>query len=176
MTKRAKKVIHSGITSEQMETAFAEYAAADARLAKINATMDEQFTRIREKYADDVTRLTEAKDKNFEIIQAFALENRDSLFAKKKSMDGSHGTFGFRTGTPKLKTLRGFTWAAALNVIKVILPAYVRVSEEPAKDKLLADRELPEVASNLEKCGIAVVQDETFFIELKKEEVNPVSA
>lgn len=170
MVKRTKKVIHSGITPEQMETAFAEYAAADARLAKINATMDEQFTRIREKYADAVARLTDAKDKNFEIVQAFAVENRDELFAKKKSMEGAHGTFGFRTGTPKLKTLRGFTWASALNLIKAFLPGYVRTSEEPAKDKLLADRELPEVAGNLKKCGIEVVQDETFFIELKKEE------
>lgn len=170
MAKRVKKVIHSGITTEQMEAAFAEYAAADAKLAKINATMDVQFTNIREKYADDLARLGETKDKNFEIIQAFALENREDLFAKKKSMDGSHGTFGFRTGTPKLKTLRGFTWAAALNLIKVILPDYVRMSEEPAKDKLLADRELPAVAGNLEKCGIEVVQDETFFIDLKKEE------
>ncbi len=174
MAKRTKKVIHSGITSEQMETAFAEYAAADARLAKINATMDEQITRIREKYSDDVTRLTETKDKNFEVIQAFALENREDLFAKKKSMDSAHGTFGFRTGTPKLKTLRGFTWASALNLIKAFLPDYVRKAEEPAKDKLLADRELPDVAGNLEKCGIEVVQDETFFIELKKEEKEAV--
>ena len=171
MAKRTKKIIHSGITSEQMEAAFAEYAAADAKLAKINAGMDEQFTRIREKYADDVSRLTETKDKNFEIVQAFAQENREELFAKKKSMDGAHGTFGFRTGTPKLKTLRGFTWASALNLIKAFLPTYVRTIDEPAKDKLLADRELPEVFGNMKKCGIEVVQDETFFIELKKEEV-----
>ena len=174
MAKRTKKVIHSGITSEQMETAFSEYAAADARLAKINATMDEQFTRIREKYADDVSRLTETKDKNFEVVQAFAMENREELFAKKKSMDGAHGTFGFRTGTPKLKTLRGFTWASALNLIKAFLPDYVRISEEPAKDKLLADRELPVVAGKLADCGIEVVQDETFYIELKKEEASPI--
>lgn len=170
MAKRVKKVIHSGITSEQMETAFAEYAAADARLAKINATMDEQITRIREKYADDVARLSETKDKNFEIVQAFAIENRDALFAKKKSMDGAHGTFGFRTGTPKLKTLKGFTWGAVTNLLKEFLPAYVRTSEEPAKDKLLADREVPKTAEMFAKCGISIVQDETFFIELKKEE------
>lgn len=170
MAKREKKIVHTGVTSEQMETAFAEYAAVDARLAKINATMDEQITRIREKYADEVSRLSETKDKNFEIVQAFAMENRDELFSKKKSMDGAHGTFGFRTGTPKLKTRKGFTWAAALNLLKEFLPAYVRTSEEPAKDKLLADREQSEIAENLEKCGIEVVQDETFFIELKKEE------
>lgn len=170
MAKRTKKVIHAGITSEQMEMAFSEYAAADARLAKINAEMDVQITRIRDKRAEEIAKLTETRDKSFEVVQAFALENREDLFAKKKSMDGAHGTFGFRTGTPKLKTLRGFTWASALNLIKAFLPDYVRVSEEPAKDKLLADRDLPEVSAEFEKCGISVVQDETFFIELKKEE------
>lgn len=170
MAKREKKVILNGVTSEQMETAMAEYASADARLEKINAGMDEQFTRIREKNADEISALTTKKEKAFEVVQAFALENREELFAKKKSMDGAHGTFGFRTGTPKLKTLKGYTWAAALNLIKEFLPAYVRTKEEPEKDKLLADRNVADVAENLERCGIEVVQDETFFIELKKEE------
>lgn len=171
MAKREKKVIYSGITSETMEAALAEYAAADAKLAKINATMDEQFTRIREKYSEEIQKLTETKDNAFEVVQAFAVENKADLFAKKKSMESAHGTFGFRTGTPKLKTLKGFTWGAALNLLKEFLPGYVRVSEEPAKDKLLADREIPEVSGNMKKCGIEVVQDEVFFIELKKEEI-----
>ena len=170
MAKREKKVIYSGITSETMEAAMAEYAAADAKLAKINATMDEQFTRIREKYSDEIQKLTEIKDNAFEVVQAFAVENKAELFAKKKSMESAHGIFGFRTGTPKLKTLKGFTWGAALNLLKEFLPGYVRVIEEPAKDKLLADREMPEVQKNMGKCGIEVVQDEVFFIELKKEE------
>lgn len=169
MAKREKKVIYSGITYEQMEAALADYAASDAKLTKINATMDEQFTRIREKYSEEIQELTEAKDNAFEVVQAFATENKTELFTKKKSMESAHGTIGFRTGTPKLKTLKGFTWSAVLNLLKEFLPGYVRVREEPAKDKLLADRELPEVAGSMQKCGIEVVQDEVFFIELKKE-------
>lgn len=38
-----------------------------------------------------------------------------------------------------------------------------------AKDKLLADREIPEVAELFGDVGIAVIQEESFFIELKKE-------
>ena len=74
---REKKVIHTGVSSEQMETAFAEYATADAKLAKINATIDVQMTAIREKYADDIAKLTETKDKAFDVMQAFAIENKD---------------------------------------------------------------------------------------------------
>jgi phage host-nuclease inhibitor protein Gam len=166
---REKKVVHTGVTSEQMETAFAEYATADAKLAKINATIDVQMTAIREKYADEMAKLQEKKDKSFDVMQAYAVENKDELFAKKKSMESVHGTIGFRTGTPKLKTLKGFTWASVTNLLKEFLPTYVRVTEEPAKDKLLADRECVEVAELFPKVGIAVTQDETFYVEPKKE-------
>jgi phage host-nuclease inhibitor protein Gam len=85
-------------------------------------------------------------------------------------MEMVHGVIGFRTGTPKLKTLKGFTWGAVTNLLKEFLPSYVRVSEEPAKDRLLADREVPETASLFPKVGIFVDQDETFYVEPKKEE------
>jgi phage host-nuclease inhibitor protein Gam len=166
---REKKVIRTGVTRDEMETAFAEYAKADAKLQKVNATIDLETTKIREKHAGEVSDLEATKEKNFDIVQAYSLENRQDLFAKKRSIEGTHGTFGFRTGTPKLKTLKGFTWGAVTNMLKEFLPAYVRTTEEPAKDKLLADRDDPEVAEQFGKVGIAVTQDEAFFIELKKE-------
>lgn len=166
---REKKVVHTGVTSEAMEAAFSEFAIADAKLQKINATIDVQLTAIREKYADDIAKLTEKKDKAFDVLQAYAVENKDELFSRKKSMDSVHGTIGFRTGTPKLKTLKGFTWPSVTNLLKEFLPTYVRITEEPAKDKLLADREIDEIAALFPKVGITVAQDETFYVEPKKE-------
>jgi len=165
---REKKVVHTGVSTEQMESAFGEYAIADAKLAKIEATINVQMTQIREKYADEIARQNEVKERSFDVLQAFALANKD-LFAKKKSMESVHGTIGFRTGTPKLKTLKGFTWGAVTNLLKEFLPGHVRTIEEPAKDKLLADRDVEDVASLFGKVGIAVVQDEAFFVEPKKE-------
>lgn len=167
---REKKTVYSGITSEQMEQAFADYAKADARQQKITAEMDVAMTKIREKYQDELTKLGEVKEKSFDILQAYALENRDELFSKRKSLETTHGTIGFRTGTPKLKTLKGFTWASVVNMLKEFLPGYVRTSEEANKEKLLADREEKEVSALFPKVGIAVVQDETFYVEPKKEE------
>ena len=167
---REKKVVHTGVSSETMENAFSEYAVADAKLQKINSTMDVEMTRIREKYADDIAKLSEAKDKAFDVLQAFAVENKEDLFARKKSMDSVHGTIGFRTGTPKLKTLKGFTWNAVTKLLSEFLPEYVRVTEEPAKDKLLADRDVEDMAKLYSKVGIAVTQEESFYVELKKEE------
>ena len=166
---REKKVVHTGVTSEAMEAAFSDYAIADAKLQKINANIDMQMTQIREKYADEIGKLTEKKDKAFDILQAFGIENKSELFSKKKSMDSVHGTIGFRMGTPKLKTLKGYTWNAVTNLMKEFLPGYIRTTEEPAKDKLLADRDLKEVAEMLPRIGVTVAQDETFYVEPKKE-------
>lgn len=182
---REKKTVYSGITSEQMEQAFADYAKADARQQKITAEMDIQMAKIREKWQDELTKLAETKDNAFDILQAYALENREELFSKRKSLETTHGTLGFRTGTPKLKTLKGFTWASALELVKTFLPSYLRQTEEIAKDRLLADRDLEAVSITddgltkhdvamsqaMAKCGIQVVQDETFFVEPKGEEV-----
>ena len=154
-----------------MEQAFADYAKADARQQKITAEMDVAMTKIREKWQDELAKLAEAKDNAFDIMQAYAMENREALFSKRKSLETTHGTLGFRTGTPKLKTLKGFTWASVLNLLKEFLPGYVRTIEEPAKDKLLADRDDEETAALFPKVGIAVVQDETFYVEPKKEDM-----
>jgi phage host-nuclease inhibitor protein Gam len=166
---REKKVIHSGITDSEMENAFLEYAKADAMLQKVQAKIEIEMVAIREKFASKITDLTAIKERNFDILQTFALENQGELFCKKKSMETVHGTMGFRTGTPKLKTLKGFTWGAVLNLLKEFLPNYVRISEEPAKDKLLADRDCEEVNKLFQKVGITVVQDESFYVEPKKE-------
>ena len=86
---------------------LADYAKADARQQKITAEMDIQMAKIREKWQDELQKLTETKDNAFDVLQAYAMENRDELFSKRKSLETTHGTLGFRTGTPKLKTLKG---------------------------------------------------------------------
>ena len=158
MAKRAKKIIVSGITREQMEEAFGRYATADAEVQSINAAMDKEFVAIRERNAEP-----------FEVMQVFATEQREVLFSKRRSMETTHGVIGFRTGNPQLKPRRGFTWAAALELVREFLPSYIRTEEAIAKDKLLADRENEEVALLMEKCGIIVGQAETFYVEPKKE-------
>ena len=175
-TKRVKKTVVTGITREAAEQAFADYASADAKVQGITAKMDGEMTRIREKYADQLAELGAAKEKNFEIIQTYAMENKDVLFGKKKSAESAHGIFGFRTGTPKLKNLKGFTWAAVTNLCKELLPGYIRTTEELAKDKLLADRDVQEVAEFFPKIGVQVVQEETFYIEPKKENEQPAAS
>ncbi|TGX83000.1 hypothetical protein E5358_04895 [Palleniella muris] len=176
MAKRAKKVLVTGVSREMAEDAFASYAKADAQSSKITADIELQCARIREKYAGRLAELEEEKAVAFDTLQAFATENQSELFAKRKSLDMTHGVIGFRTGTPKLKTLKGFTWASALQLVRKFLPDYVRQTEEIAKDKLLADKNyvfgegIATMAERMAECGIQVVQDESFYVEPKKED------
>lgn len=173
MSKARKvKTLLSNISKHEAEEAFAEYAKADARAQQINAKIDVETTKLREKYQNELSDLSTLKDQAFEKLQKYAEDNRVD-FGNKKSMDFTHGVLGFRTGTPKLKTLKGFTWNSVTNLLKEFLPTYVRTSEEPAKDRLLSDREAPEVAALFPKVGIMVDQDETFFVEPKKEDLVP---
>lgn len=168
MARVSKKVV-ANITRDQFEESLSGYAVADAKEKSIMSKMDEAITQIREKYADDISALKEQKEKHYEIAYTFCNENGD-LFTKKKSMETVHGTVGFRTGTPKLKTMKGFTWSSVLLLLKKTLPNYIRIKEEPNKEALLADREKPEIKAVMADVGVEVDQDETFFIELKKEE------
>lgn len=167
---REKKVVVTGVTRDQMEEAFGRYAVANAKINGINAKMDEEFTKIREKNADTLADLEGQKKEAFEVMQVFATENREALFTKRRSMETTHGILGFRTGTPKLKTRRGFTWAAVLELLKEFNPGYVRTTEEPAKDKLLADRDEEGMPELMQKVGVVVDQDETFYVEPKTED------
>lgn len=185
MATRQKKTVISGVTREAADNAFAAFAKADASINKINADIELQCAKIREKRQAELTQLTAERDQAFDTLQTFATENQAELFSKKKSLDMAHGTIGFRTGTPKLKTLKGFTWASALELVKTFLPSsYIRKTEEVAKDKLLADRDMEDVnvtadgmvlqpmsmKDAMAKCGIQVVQEETFYVEPKKED------
>jgi phage host-nuclease inhibitor protein Gam len=167
---REKKQIIAGVTREQMEEAFARFAVADARIRRINATIDIEVARIREKNADNLAGYQNEKDVAFDVMMSYATENRAELFARRKSIETAHGTLGFRTGTPKLKTRKGFTWAAVLELLRDKGRDYVRITEEVAKDRLLSDRDQPEVAELLPSVGLVVDQDEAFYVEPKQEE------
>lgn len=167
--ERKKAYAFKIITIDEASRIMGEYATASARTAEINAKIDQEFIRIRKGFESELSSLSETMEANFGQLQYYA-ENNPALFDKKKSYELAHGMLGFRTGTPKLKTLKGFTWASITELLKVHLPAFVRTVDEPAKDKLLAERENQEVTKNFDKVGIYVDQDETFYVEIKKED------
>lgn len=201
MTKQriTKKVVQD-VTREHAVEAFAALAVASASNKKINADMELKFAEIREKNQARLEENATVIEESTEILKAF-LEQHPEVLGKKRSVELTHGTIGYRLGQPALKTKKGFTWEACTNLIKELLKTkngqqYYRTTEVIDKEKLLADRELPitdvlEFAATdpvmqkpeserprfseyFEKWGFNVKQDETFYVEPKVEE--PVTA
>jgi phage host-nuclease inhibitor protein Gam len=102
-----------------------------------------------------------------DAAETWAGENA-AEFAGKKSIVMVHGTVGYRTGKPRLKTLRGWTWDRVLGVLETAFPEYVRVKKTVDKERLLADQDKlgPD---RMRRVGCTTVQDETFFVEPHRE-------
>lgn len=145
-----------------------KYADFDARLKEINSAMDKEILEIRKKYAEPVTTLQQKKEEVFNQMQDFAVEHQDLLFSIKKSFKTKFGTFGFRAGKPRFSLDYGASWEKITDLLKSVLPHYVRIAYEPAKDKLMADFNLPEVQKFIPAMGLSLTQDESFYIDLKK--------
>jgi phage host-nuclease inhibitor protein Gam len=133
--------------------------------------LDEQYGPRLKQLDEDVTALAE-------LLRTFA-ENNPEEFGKRKSVEWVHGTFGFRTGTPKLVKKLKAAWNSAtfLERVKNALGSlYIRTVEEVNREQIIADRAtIP--ASSLTEAGLSVEQDEAFFAEPKLEEIeNRVAA
>ena len=165
-TRNAKK-LKTGITEAQYEQAMEKYAEAEMREAEINKAMEAEVNELMEKYEDELICVAQGKNAAFEIVRSYCSNNKEALFARRRSIGTVHAIAGFRLGTPRLKTAAG-NWNKLLELLKQKLPAYIRTSEEPAKDLLLADRHKEAVAPVLMELGVQVVQDELFYIESKK--------
>jgi phage host-nuclease inhibitor protein Gam len=190
MSKQRTKVSLPNLNREQAEAVFAEYATASAKINKINASLNLQMVKIREKYQDELAQLETIMEESTAKLQNFATLNREEYFAKKKSLEMSHGKIGFRTDPPSLAPMKGFTWESIKNLVKAFKPSYIRTKEEVDKESLLAERDnhiepvnendpigkLPEeerplISSLFSQMGIRVKQDDHFFVEPKTEEV-----
>jgi phage host-nuclease inhibitor protein Gam len=171
MSKRIKLPVQPRIDSvEKLEETLARVCVLTARQQGIEAEMSARITGIRQEYEVDIATTGGELAILHRDVQAYA-DAHPELFARAKSVEFVHATIGFRTGTPKLAKLRAFTWATVLELVREKLPAYLRVSEEVNKEKLLADREaLGE--DGLRAVGVAARQDETFFIKAKLETIN----
>lgn len=89
-TKRTKKTVISGVSREQYEQAFAEFAMADAKVQSLTAKMDQEMTKIREKYADQLAELNATKDSSFEVMQKHTQQKIRTRFSARKRVWNRH--------------------------------------------------------------------------------------
>ncbi|HXS36081.1 MAG TPA: host-nuclease inhibitor Gam family protein [Flavipsychrobacter sp.] len=168
MPKKADPKISGNITIVQFEEALSQYASSATKEAAILFRIETEMGRIKEKYNSELNHLQTKKNDSVEILAAYCKEQKDTLFNRRRSLLTVHGTVGFRLCTPKLKTLKGHSWTSVMQKVKEKIPAYIRTTEELAKDMLIADRMNEKIAPLLNEIGLQVVQDEAFYVELNK--------
>lgn len=143
----------------------------------VQILLDDAINKLREKYGPTIADYNKDITDKSERLRTWAELNPDEFPKGKKSIEMSHGTIGFRTGTPKLKTISRKTWDAVLQAIKAMgLRAWIRTEETVNKEQIIADARggaaLKLFADeHMRAIGVKVVQDETFFIEPKLEEL-----
>ena len=169
MAKKSKAVVEE-ITEAQLEQKLSEYATAHNELKRVEGELNHKITTLRDKYQNKVESLKEESDDLFTVIQFWVERNREQ-FEKKRSKELLHGKIGLRIGTPKLKTKKGFTWASVLVLVKSLSPNLIRVKEEIDKESIISKHKDEEFKAIISSIGVEVVQDESFFIELKEEDI-----
>lgn len=166
-----KKKIRIPGSREEMEHVVREACLASARLDEAVARMNEAIAKAKQPFEAEI----EALRSTYEEHEALALEwakAHPEEFATKKSVVFVHGVVGFRIGNPTLKTIKGVTWEAVLQMLRATLPAFIRRTEEVDKAGLLSARaEIGE--ENLKTLGLRVTQAETAYLDVDKATIQP---
>lgn len=159
-------------TRAEMERVVETIMTATLGLARLSSEMDARLAAIRNEYADPLSSAKSTLAINMDVAEDWAKAHPEEFPVGKKSIEMTHGVIGFRTGTPKLKLLSRETWEKVLDRLKKYQVDYTRTSITPDKEALIADREkLGEAV--LRDFGLKVVQDETFYVEPKRETSDP---
>lgn len=168
MPKRVKQTGPALQTRDEMEWVVGEICALTIKSDALVVQMDEYIQEVRERYQTDLTAIKEKLPPLMALAQDWA-EANPSAFGQNKSIEMTHGTVGFRTGMPTVKTLAGWTWAKVLVAVKSLrLVSYIRTYEEIDKDAIIADRKTI-LQETLRQMGLRIKQEESFFVDSKRE-------
>lgn len=171
MSKNRIKFVGPAIKSRaEMEALARKIAEAKIEQQSLTAAMDAAITAARETFEGRLGCLSEKIEGQMALAQSWA-EANPAEFGQAKSIDMVHAVIGFRTGTPKLKTLAGWTFDRVLQYLRDAgLMKFIRVKEEVDKERLIASREQL-LDGDYRAMGVRIVQEESFYVEPKLTEV-----
>lgn len=168
MATREKKKVLANISEAEYQEQLAAYAKSEAEMRKINADIDLQTQKLREKHQERLNTLQTTKEASFDVVMQYAEEN-PQLFEKKRSVETAFGVIGYRLGTPKLLNRQGYQLKAVIELIKEKFPKFLKTTEAVNKEAILADKDLTD--NDIKSIGMEKVQEDTFYIDLKTENV-----
>lgn len=157
----------TSLNREDAERIVARIAEIANTKRSLVAETDAAVLAARDRHAAQIDAIDAEIKTNTSLVQAWA-EANPSEFGNRKSLEFPAGKIGFRTGTPKLKTLAGWTFARVLEKLQS-LPwghAFVRVKSEVDKEAIIAQHSREGFATGeLREIGVRVDQDEAFYVE-----------
>jgi phage host-nuclease inhibitor protein Gam len=150
-------------TREELEGLVGQIADLINHERLLKVQMDDALLEIKSRYEAHFAGVKERLAVLLPQVEAWAEAHQDE-FGKQRSLTLLHGTIGWRTGNPTLKTIAGWTWDRVLEAVRTAAGNYIRSKEEVNKQAILADRVIlgPE---GLRALGVKVVQADDFFVE-----------
>lgn len=158
-------------TKAQAEAAMSKLNNIDMVLANWNLQEANEIAALREYHAK-----AQRKDgrPSFEAEKALLVKeleawaDQDSATWPKKTMETPFGCLGFRVGNPAVVLIKKMAknMKCALELLDEYSPQFVRDSPEIDKEAILAEARAKTLnEERLAKCGLAVKQDDEFWIE-----------
>jgi len=146
---------------DEANLALAEIGRLQLKLEAIDGKASEKIGKIKE---DAAKAGEDARKRIAELDSALALfaeYNKTDLFREKKTINLSYGNIGFRLST-KVSVKK-----TTLELLKKLFPQGLRIKEEIDKEELKTWDD-----SQLAQVDAAKVEQDTFFYEVNREEVN----
>lgn len=166
MTTRIKKVVPPSISSRtELETEAGLLAKDMVEQRRLQNELDRKIAALRTDAETRLGLLQAQIEQRFTRVQGYA-DQHPELFDGKKSADLVHAVIGYRIGNPYVDRLKGWTPRKVIEALRERLPAFIRTADAVDKEAVLAARAQLE-PKLLERCGLKIAQDETFFVEPK---------
>lgn len=171
MSKKRLKVVAPVLKSRaEAEEALGQIRALTIQRNTAQCAREEELKKLDELFKEEIDTANAEIEALAEQLRVWS-EANPGEFGTRRSVEWTHGTLGWRTGNPTLKTLPGFTWDRVLEKLlgNPLFAGFVRTKQEVDKATILAQREAIG-AGDLKAMGVKVVQEEPFFVEPKIED------
>lgn len=138
------------------------YAESRLQVMQIEAEINQAIAEVKNKHAKELDKLHARMETAQAELQQYAETNREDLFSDSKTYALGAVKLIFKKNPPKLVFRKGWTEAKAITKVKELFPDFVKVKESLNKT-LLKKVEDPK---KLKSCGLEIVQEEVFNVEL----------
>jgi phage host-nuclease inhibitor protein Gam len=161
------------VSLKDAQTAGEQYTRANSALNKVEVEMNTKINELKARYTDRISEAKEEMAEAQEVLQTYA--NQEKKNWDKGSMDLLHCVIGFRKSPAKVVIDEGkTTWDKVTELAAKLFPSLVKKSTLVQLDKkavVAASKDEKLFKKIQDKTGIDVVQDETFYVTAKTEEL-----